>query len=66
MKGRVRNKAVISAMIRGREAVALTKRRKANLKVAELKVQRFSLGMTRIHLIRNKYITKTQVTGMVR
>ena len=39
--------AVRPAMMYGLEAVALTKRQEAEMEVAELKILRFSLGVTR-------------------
>ena len=37
----------------------LTKRQEAELEVAELKMLRFSLGLTRMDRIRNKHIRRT-------
>ena len=55
--------AVRSAMLYGLETVALTKRREAEMEVAELKMLRFSLGVTRIDKIRNEYIRGTAQVG---
>ena len=44
-------------MLYGLETVALTKRQEAEMEVAELKMLRFSLGVTRIYKIRNEYST---------
>lgn len=41
------------------ETVALTKRQKAKLEVAKLKMLRFSLSVTRIAKIRNEFIRQT-------
>ena len=56
VKGKVYKVAVRPAMLYGLETVALTKRQEAEMEVAELKMLRFSLGMTRMDKIRNEYI----------
>ena len=48
--------AVRPAMLCELETVPLTKRQEAEMEVAELKMLRFSLGMTRMDKIRNEYI----------
>ena len=48
-------------MLYGLETVALTKRQEAE--VAELKMLRFSLGLTRMDKIRNEYIRETVQVG---
>ena len=50
-------------MLYGLETVALTKRQKAEMEVAELKMLRFSLGVTRMDKIRNEYIRGTAQVG---
>ena len=55
VKGKVYKVAVRPAM----ETVALTKRQEAEMEVAELKMFRFSLGVTRMDKIRNEYIRGT-------
>ncbi|KAK3542834.1 hypothetical protein QTP70_004639 [Hemibagrus guttatus] len=45
------------------ETVSLRKRQKAELEVAELKMLRFSLGVTRLDRIRNEYIRGTAHVG---
>ena len=50
-------------MLYGLETVALTKRQEAEMEVAELKMLRFSLGVTRMDKIRNEYIRGTDSTG---
>ena len=50
-------------MLYGWETVALTKRQEAEMEVAELKMLRFSLGVTRMDTIRNEYIRKTAQVG---
>ena len=47
------------AMLYRLETVALTKRQEAEMGVAELKMLRFSLGVTRMDKIRNEYIRGT-------
>ena len=56
MKGKVYKTVVRPAMMYGLEAVAMTKRQEAELEVAELKMLRFSLGVTRVDKIRNEYV----------
>ena len=51
--------AVRPAILYGLETVALTKRQEAEMEVAELKMLRFSLGVTRMDKIRNEYIRGT-------
>ena len=55
-KGKVYKVAVRPAMLYGLETVARTKRQEAELEVAEFKMLRLLLGVTRIDKIRNKYI----------
>ena len=59
VKGKVYKVAVRPAMLYGLETVALTKRQEAEMEVAELKMLRFSLGVTRMDNIRNEYIRGT-------
>ena len=56
VKGKVYKVAVRPAMLYGLETVSLTKRQEAEMEVAELKMLRFSLGVTRMDNIRNEYI----------
>ena len=63
MKGKVYKVAVRPAMLYGLETVALTKRQEAEMEVAELKMLRFSLGVTRMDKIRNEYIRGTAQVG---
>ena len=53
--------AVRPAMLHGLETVALTKRQEAEM--AESKILRFSLGVTRMDKIRNEYIRGTAQVG---
>ena len=50
-------------MLYGLETVALTKRQEAEMEVAELKMLRFSLGVTRMDKISNEYIRGTARFG---
>ena len=59
VKGKVYMVAVRPAMLYGLETVALTNRQEAEMEVAELKMLRFSLGVTRMDKIRNEYIRGT-------
>ena len=59
LKGKVYKVPVRPAMLYGLETVALTKRQE----VDELKMLRFSLGVTRMDLIRNEYIRGTAQVG---
>ena len=63
VKGKVYKVAVRPAMLYGLETVALTKRQQAEMEVAELKMLRFSLGVTRMDTIRNGYIRGTAQVG---
>ncbi|KAK3545134.1 hypothetical protein QTP70_001419 [Hemibagrus guttatus] len=51
------------AMLYGLETVSLRKRLESELEVAELKMLRFSLGVTRLDRIRNEYIRGTAHVG---
>ena len=59
LKGRVYNTAVKPAMLYGMETVAMTKRQEGELEVAELRMLRFAMGVTRMDKIRNEYIRGT-------
>ena len=61
VKGKVYKVTVRPAMLYGLETVALTKRQEAEM--AELKMLRFSLGVTRMDKIRNEYIRGTAQVG---
>ena len=63
VKGKVYKVAVRPAMLYGLETVALTKRQEAEMEVTELKILRFSLGVTRMDKIRNEYIRGTSQVG---
>ncbi|KAK2920711.1 hypothetical protein Q8A73_000196 [Channa argus] len=59
MKGKMFKTVVRPEMLFGLETVALKKRQEAELEVAELKMLRFSLGVTRMDRIRNEDIRGT-------
>ncbi|MCJ8747081.1 hypothetical protein PDJAM_G00149250 [Pangasius djambal] len=63
IKGKVYETVVRAAMLYGLETVALRKRQESELEVAELKMLRFSLGVTRLDRIRNEYIRGTAHVG---
>ena len=58
-KGKVYKMVVRPAMLYGLETVPLTKKQEAELAVAELKMLRFSLGVTRMDKIKNDFIRGT-------
>ncbi|KAK3542928.1 hypothetical protein QTP70_007300 [Hemibagrus guttatus] len=59
IKGKVYRTVVRAAMLYGLETVSLRKRQESELEVAELKMLRFSLGVTRLDRIRNEYLRGT-------
>ncbi|KAK3513085.1 hypothetical protein QTP70_000977 [Hemibagrus guttatus] len=63
IKGKVYRTVVRPAMLYGLETVSLRKRPESELEVAELKMLRFSLGVTRLDRIRNEYIRGTAHVG---
>ncbi|KAK3534282.1 hypothetical protein QTP86_009755 [Hemibagrus guttatus] len=63
IKGKVYRTVVRPAMLYGLETVSLRKRQESELEVAELKMLRFSLGVTRLDRIRNEYIRRTAHVG---
>ncbi|KAK3542067.1 hypothetical protein QTP86_011368 [Hemibagrus guttatus] len=63
MKGKVYRTVVRAAMLYGLETVSLRKRQESELEVAELKMLRFPLGVTRLDRIRNEYIRGTAHVG---
>ncbi|KAK3543455.1 hypothetical protein QTP70_020933, partial [Hemibagrus guttatus] len=63
IKGKVYRTVVRPAMLYGLETVSLRKRQESELEVAELKMLRFSLGVTRLDRIRNEYIRGTGHVG---
>ncbi|KAK3516208.1 hypothetical protein QTP70_006358 [Hemibagrus guttatus] len=63
IKGKVYRTVVRPAMLYGLETVSRRKRQESELEVAELKMLRFSLGVTRLDRIRNEYIRGTAHVG---
>ncbi|KAK3575129.1 hypothetical protein QTP86_020814, partial [Hemibagrus guttatus] len=63
IKGKVYRTVVRAAMLYGLETVSLRKRQESELEVAELKMLRFSLGVTSLDRIRNEYIRGTAHVG---
>ena len=61
--GKVYKMVVRPAMLYRLKMVALTKRQEAEMEVAELKMLRFSLRVTRMDKIRNEYIRGTAQMG---
>ena len=53
-------------MMSGLETLAIDRRQEAELEMAELKMLRFSLGVTRMDRIRNEVIRGTTQTGRYR
>ncbi|KAK3568271.1 hypothetical protein QTP86_002776 [Hemibagrus guttatus] len=63
IKGKVYRTVVRPDMLYGLETVSLKKRQESELEVAELKMLRFSLGVTRLDRVRNEYIRGTAHVG---
>ncbi|KAK3529945.1 hypothetical protein QTP86_009331 [Hemibagrus guttatus] len=63
IKEKVYKTVVRPAMLYGLETVSLRKTQESELEVAELKMLRFSLGVTRLDRIRNEYIRGTAHVG---
>ena len=59
IKGKVYSSVVRPAMVDGLETVAVTKKRVEEMKVAEMEMLGFSMGVTRKDKIRNEYIKGT-------
>ena len=59
VKGKVYNSMVRPAMLYGLETVAVTKKQVEKMEVAEMKMLRFAMGVTRKDKIRNKHIRST-------
>ena len=56
LKGKIHRTVVRPAMMYGLETVAVTKKQEAELEVAEMKMLRFELGVTKMDRIRNSLI----------
>ena len=63
VKEKVYRTVVRPSMMYGLGTLAIGRRQEAELEVAELKLLRFSLGVTRMDRIRNKVIRGTTQTG---
>ena len=59
VKGKMYKSVVRPTMLYGMETVAVTERQMGKMEVAELKMVRLALGMTRKDKIRNKYVRGT-------
>ena len=59
VKGRMYKSVVRPIILYGRETVALTERQMGKMEVAELKMVRWALGVTRKDKIRNEYVRGT-------
>ena len=59
VKGKVYSSVVRTAMVYGLETVAATKKQVEEMEVAEMKMLRFTMGVTRKDKIRNEYIRST-------
>ena len=67
VKGKVYSSMVRPAMVYGLETVAVTKKQVKGIKVADVKILRFAMGVTRKDKIRNEYIrsiVKVERLGM--
>ena len=59
VKGKLYSSVVRSAMVYGLETVAVTKKQVEEMEVAEMKMLRFAMGVTRKDKIRNEHIRST-------
>ena len=59
LKGKVYSSMVRPAMVYGLETVAVTKKQVEEMEVAEMKMLRFAMGVTRKDKIRNEHIRST-------
>ena len=66
VKGKVFRTVVRPAMLYGLETAALTRKQEEELEVAELKMLRFALGVTRLDRIKNEFIRGTAHVGKFR
>ena len=65
MKSRIYKLMVLPAMMYGLETDAITKRQGKKLKVNEMKMLRFTLGITRLDRVKNEEVRKKLNTGEV-
>ena len=63
VKGKGYKVALMPSILYELETVALTKRQVGEMEVAEVKMLRFSLGVTRLEKIRNEHIRGTAQVG---
>ena len=59
VKGKMYNSVVRPTMLYGMEAVTVTERQVGKMEIAELKMVRWALGVTRKDKIRNEYVRGT-------
>ena len=59
VKGKVYSSVVRPEMVYGLETVAVTKKQVEEMEVAEMKMLRFAMGVTRKDKIRNDYVRNT-------
>ena len=59
IKGKMYKSVVKPTMLYGMETVAVTERQMEKMEVAELKMVRWALGVTKKHKIRNEYVRGT-------
>ena len=59
VKGKVYSSVIRPAMVYGTETVVVTKKQVEEMEVAEMKMLRFAMGVTRKHKIRNEHIRST-------
>ena len=65
MKGKIHQTVVRPIMMYGLETVGTTKNLEAELDVAEMKMLRFSLGVTRKDRIKNEHVRGTVKVGQI-
>ena len=63
MKGKLYKKVVRAAVLYDLETAGLTRKQAMELEIVELRMLRFSLGVTRLDRIRKEYIRGTAVTN---
>ncbi len=66
VKGRMYKTMVRPAMLYGVEAVAMTQGQEHKMQVAEMKISRWSVGLTRLDKARNEKASERMVAGEVR
>ena len=63
VKCKMYKSVVIPAMLYGMETVAVTERQMGKMEIAELKMVRWAIGVTRKDKIRNEYVRGTEKTA---